>query len=416
MKFLACLLFLFSPVLTKAVNYYVNPSSDSTKETGSITTPWKSLASVNASMRRFKPGDSILLKKGELYYDQLEITCSGTAAAPIVFTTFGNASAIPVFLFKKEGAEGYTAIHLHRSKYIVLDGFEITDDRMDKENRFLVANVDIAVDIDTSDFIVVKNCKVSLVGVGVNIKGSKNIIYKCRFDNLRMIRNTPEGDDDYGANPVVIAGPDNIISNCFFKDCWANSYDYQFDGGAIEMFGASADNNKITNNVAINCNGFLEIGSINEGSADNTLVAQNNIINCGELVYINNGGKYKIGVSHLWIFSNNIINSVNRLTNPTSMIGMRTILPNRGMINLEGNVFWLTSGINVGRANQFLNGQLIHKNNTYYMSSGTLNFPPDASESIIDKNSPSLNQLLSQHPGLKNMDIFPFIYLPGLYR
>lgn len=396
-----------------ATNYYINPSSDSAKETGSITTPWKNFDGVNVSMKVFKPGDTIFLKRGELYYGSLHITCSGTPGAPIVFTNYGTAAALPVILFnsKANNGNGYNAFNLYHCHDIEIYGLEITDDRIDPLSHEQQANISVAINIDSSESIRIKKMNISLVGIGVNMAGNNNTVDSCKIHNLRMVKNTVDGDDDYGANPIVLAGSGNTVVHCFFKDCWANSYDYRFDGGAIEVFGNGTSNNKILNNTAINCDGFMEIGSLNEGVCNDNLVAGNTIINCGELVYISTGGKYRIMVNNLQFSGNIIIHSINQLTMPTSMIGMQTPLQTAGMIRLNDNVFWLTSGINLARKDQFINGQLIHNKNIFYMSSGELNFEKNASELLINSQSPEAKKLLAAHTNLPSMDYFPLTYL-----
>ncbi|MFT3911847.1 MAG: hypothetical protein QM737_20650 [Ferruginibacter sp.] len=412
MKPVFFLLFVFCSLFTRATNYYVNPSSDSTKEKGSIDNPWKTIASVNVSMKKFKAGDTIFLKRGELYFDRLVISCSGTVNAPIVFTYYGSAASKPVFIFKAaNAAPGYESIRLNKSQYVVIDGFEITDDTMDPEGHAHTANVVAAIDIDASSFISIKNMDISLVGTGVSINGDKNLVDKCNIKNLRMIRNTVGGSDDYGANAIVISGADNTISNCFFKDCWGNSFDYTFYGGVIKISGTLISNNKIQNNTAINCDGFMEIAGMENASLDNILVLNNNIINCDELVYVGAGGKYKINVNNLEFQGNNIINTISRLPSPPSMISIKTGEDAKGIVNLQDNIFWITSALNIANESQVSAGQLVHENNIYYMISGKLNFRENESESVINKDAELLKKLASKHPNISNIDQLPFLYL-----
>lgn len=367
---------------------------------------------VNAFMKSFKPGDSIFLKRGEIFHTALEIRCSGTEKAPIVFTSYGNSLVSPLFLFRgSKTAENFSAVKFINCRYIVFEGLQITDDRIDAKDHAVQANIAVAINIDNSDFITIRKMDVSLVGVGVNVVGNKNLVDSCKFKNLRMIKNTPGGDDDYGANPVVLAGSGNTVSNCFFKECWANSFDYTFDGGAIEVFGPVTDSNRIINNTAINCDGFMEIGSLTGGSCNNILVSGNTIINCGELVYMSTDGKYKISVHNLQFFNNVIIHSVHQLTHPTSMIGMKTASDSKGIVNLQNNIFWLSSGIDVARNSQFTNGQMVHRNNTYYLPAGKLNFIADTSDLILNKNSPISKKLLAMHPEFSDLDQYPYILL-----
>ncbi len=49
-------------------------------------------------------------------------------------------------------------------------------------------------------------------------------------------------------------------------------------------------------NTAINCNGFLEIGSGSGGVANNNVVAYNKVINCGSLGEFHNAGNFAVKV------------------------------------------------------------------------------------------------------------------------
>src|SRR5207249_2272724 len=142
---------------------------------------------------------------------------------------------------------------------------------------------------------------ISLVGVGVEVHGDFNTITTSKFGNLRMVNNTPvsvNGNDDYGANPLVVSGNDNTVSYNSFKDCWATSFDYGYDGGAVELFGGYS-RNKILYNTAINCNGFMEIGSSTGGTASDNLIAYNLLINNGLLTWANIGGSFGVSVINL---------------------------------------------------------------------------------------------------------------------
>jgi hypothetical protein len=76
---------------------------------------------------------------------------------------------------------------------------------------------------------------VSYEGAGVVIRGND------LHDNDVMIRNTPGGNDDYGATGVSVVktvGPTLVEGNRI----WGNralSYDYGWDGGAMDLYGAS---------------------------------------------------------------------------------------------------------------------------------------------------------------------------------
>ena len=367
---------LLVAVIANATNYYVDPSSTASTQSGTLAAPWKTLSQVQSAMGSFAAGDFIYFKKGETFSGSLNITKSGTATAPITFAAYGTAAAAP--LFTGTSAQLFT---ISNRQYIVFDGFKVTDLTLDPNDRNLESIINIAFEIDGSNYITVKNCDISLVGVGINMVGSYNTMDHNTIGNLRMIKNTPGGDDDYGANPVVISGANNNITSNYFKDCWAYSYDYTYDGGAIEMYGATNNNNKIMYNTAVNCDGFMEIGFSGGGATNDNQVAYNKIVNCGELVYISNSGTYSTAVNNLQFYNNVIVHTVNQLTMPTSMIGMSTSSSTANIVNMKNNIFWLTTGIDVARNGEFTGTQLTHTNNVYHLGTGSvLNFTLSSSE------------------------------------
>jgi hypothetical protein len=67
----------------------------------------------------------------------------------------------------------------------------------------------------------------------------------------------------------------NTITNNYFHDCWANSYDYTYDGGAVEFYGSGSSNNFIGYNTFYDCNGVVENGSGNGGTINNNKFVYN---------------------------------------------------------------------------------------------------------------------------------------------
>jgi hypothetical protein len=73
--------------------YYVDATGGNDSNSGTSTaTPWKTLAKVMSAARNLKPGDQILLKRGEIWRERLIIdnVANGTASAPIVFGAYGS--------------------------------------------------------------------------------------------------------------------------------------------------------------------------------------------------------------------------------------------------------------------------------------------------------------------------------------
>lgn len=350
-----------------ATNYFVDPSSPSTTANGQLGTPWKTLAQVSSASYNLKPGDSVFFKRGQIYTGRLTIGCSGTITAPIVFTHYGSG-ALPEF-----NNAFSDIINIYNRQYIVIDGMKIIDRSISETDRTVQAKVSYAINIDNSPYCSIKNCDISRVGVAISVTNGSNFteITGNTIYNLRMVRNTPTSvnpDDDYGANPMVIGSSNNTITKNKFSECWALSYDYGFDGGAVEFFGNAMNNNTIMYNEAVNCNGFLEIGSNSNGKSDNTVIAYNKIINCGIIGVYQNGSTFSVTVTNLKYHNNTIIETIKQYTKPNALFWMAGT-GTTGMLTLTNNVFWLSSGVNVASA-KFNSGQMLHSNNVFRMSAG----------------------------------------------
>jgi parallel beta-helix repeat protein len=96
MKNIFTLLFLFSLSTAKAANYYFSAVSGndahSSAQARNASTPWKTIGKLNSFFSLLKPGDSVLLERGETFYGSIVIRKSGTAALPIVIGAYGTGS------------------------------------------------------------------------------------------------------------------------------------------------------------------------------------------------------------------------------------------------------------------------------------------------------------------------------------
>ncbi len=389
------IIFIFSllTINTVAKNYFVNPSAYSSAQKATKKEPWKSLDSVNKNMNLFSSGDTIFLKSGELFIGTLQITASGLAKAPLVFMSYGDPTMRPLFQYPlpdNNPQPNRVAIRLYKSSYVVISGISIADTTMDIRDHSAIANVAYAVSLDKCSNVTLNNVDVSLVGIGIEIKGDNNLVSNCKIHNLRMIVNTPNNEnDDYGAVAVVLGGSNNKIENNVFMNCWGTSVDFGYDGGGIEVFGNQASNNRIENNIVINCNGFMEFGSNSGGLCTNTVITNNFLINNGLIFYIHNGGAFNLAVSKL-NFNNNIIaETANLFTRQSYLIGIGPNRPDKNdIINIKNNLFliYTESDLLASKLKPFAKNKFTHTGNIYYLKGGKLNFDPEKSEVILDSD------------------------------
>ena len=391
---IACFTLMFSlcAYVSFATNYYVNPSSTATSALGTLDAPWKTIAQVNAGTTLLVPGDTVFFKRGESFLGELFCWRSGTYAKPIVYTAYGTGEK-PSFTNTKSDV-----IAMYNRQFVVIDGLKVIDNTMDVNDHSITAKISYAIVVDNSSYCTIKNCDISLVGIGLEVtNGSNNTTITSNYiHNLRIVRNTVGGDDDYGANAMVIGSSSNIIMYNKFESCWAYCYDYGHDGGAIEFFGLNMNENIVEFNTAIECDGFAEVGSNADGTAIDNLFAYNKIINCGPLGVFHNDSGFTVMVYNTNFFNNVIVDNHKLFESVTGLFwfGDNT---KADVVFLKNNIVWLTSGVNFVN-NNIDTLKMVHEHNIYRMTNGTLGVNLDPSEILL--NNTGANSLFMDTSGL----------------
>lgn len=351
--------------------YYLDPNSTSTIFNGTISSPLKSIAQLD--LISLFPGDSIFFKRGTTFEGVLNLRYSGSEQLPIVYTNYGIGD-LPKFTTLTTNLVNFMSV-----RYVILNGIQIIDYTINPNDHYTKANISSGINLNASSYCTISSCDISIVGVGITIGiGSNyNSIIKNNIHDLRMVRNTPKtinGNDDYGANGIIVKSSNNQIISNNFEECWANSYDYNYDGGAIEFFGATLNNNKVIGNTVLNSNGFIEIGSGVNGICENTIIAYNKVINSAGTGTFQTTGKFAIQVNNFQYYNNNFIETIRQFTMPYYLFYSSQRLPPNGMLVIKNNIFWLSSGVNVFPS-YFNNASLVHNNNFYRMSAGFVGLP-----------------------------------------
>jgi hypothetical protein len=85
----AALIFALTPIASYGSTYYVSSSKGSDANSGlSEQTPWKTLRRIN--LASFAPGDVVLLRRGDVWREQLRPRFSGSPGSPIRFSGYGS--------------------------------------------------------------------------------------------------------------------------------------------------------------------------------------------------------------------------------------------------------------------------------------------------------------------------------------
>lgn len=238
-------------------NFYVSSSTGSDSNSG--TSPedaWATLEHVYDARSSMDAGDTILFKRGDHFMGPFRWRASGAEDHPITFGNYGEGD-LPLF----ELAPGST---------------------VELENRDLFY-------FENASYSIVKNCDISLTGMGVVFLGTSHCTMENnRITNLKNLVNTcgEPGTymsyEHYGANGPTLNGSDNFVIGNYFEGNYASSCDFEFNGGAIELYG-DVNRNQVLYNTFVDNGGVAEFGSADmNGMADN-LFAYNLMINNGAM-------------------------------------------------------------------------------------------------------------------------------------
>jgi hypothetical protein len=284
-------------------NYYVDSVNGSDANDGlSADKPLKSLNKVN--QLDLKPGDGVNFAKGSTFNGELEVRNSGTQDKPIVYRSYGTGE-MPVF---KNSGDGWKIAVNVTGSHNVLDGLKLED---------ATIGVQFA---DGADGNTLQNSEATNVGRGVDVEGDGNDIRSNYFHDLKMVIDTAGGNDDNGANGVVIHSSNTTIENNRFERNIASSHDYGKDGGAVEIY---AFKNKEINNTVIRGNtvsdsdGFIEVGADGRTAVNNTLIENNVSKNNGLFSVIHNAAMSKASDEDNAVIKNYVVQN-NTITEQTT--------------------------------------------------------------------------------------------------
>ncbi len=166
--------------------YYVDSTSGNDNHKGtSLSTAWKTLAKVNATV--FSPGDRILFRSGSTWTGQLWPKGSGTEGQPIVIDTYGGVAKAVI----SGGGAAEDAVLLKNQEYWEIRNLEVTNTGTSPGVRRGVRIM--AVDYGEAHHIYVQDLDVHDVNGSNQMKENGGITYHCagdkkpsRFVDLRI--------------------------------------------------------------------------------------------------------------------------------------------------------------------------------------------------------------------------------------
>ena len=368
MLILLSIIFMFTPAAQAAGDvYYVDATGgDDVGNDGiSTTTAWKTLNKVNSW--DFYPGDRILFRKGETWTGNLMINDSGENGNPITFSSYGTGEK-PVI---RNPGTWTRSITIRDADYIVIDGFLLKDSHQ--------TGVYIK---DDSDHNIVRNCECVSMGSCVEVvtNSEYNLLTHNEVHDMTMRVNDIEPDNnDGGANGFLIRSPNNEISYNSCVNCIAESYDYGFDGGIIELYGDTS-NTYVHHNWSKNSDGFLEVGG-NPGVANNVRISHNvSVNNRGLFSVIHLTGVFGTTISNFRMDNNTLIDTADHGKTSYALMRFGTISPGKNFI-FRNNIVML------GDFSYFSLYSFDRRNNLYH-------FLDPATQFIRSGQSPEISEIM----------------------
>jgi hypothetical protein len=343
-----------------AATFFVDAEAGDDDAVGtSEATAWRTIDRVNGI--NLEPGDTVSFKRGQTFAGQLHVRDDGEPADPIRIGAYG-AGARPI-IDAGGGDEYSTCVWLDYADHVVIADL-------------LLRNAHYAgVYIDGATGVEVRGNEMTDVGIGVSLLGDGNLVTGNEMHDLHMVVDTPGGDDDYGANGVVVGTSDNEISYNQMRNCVAPSNDYGVDGGAIEFYGDVA-RNLVHHNQAFDSEGFLEIGGqAGDVNADN-VVAYNLIVDTNGFGYFHIGGAspFTVELSNLRIEHNTIV-----MQDDASYVFGFSDVPEADDVLIRNNVVVSDDAPIAQRAG------FTHDHNLFWrQDDGALGLEPDASDVVGD--------------------------------
>jgi len=160
-------------MLTESVTtYFVDQVNGNDSNSGlSTTAAWKTLAKVNSAT--FKPGNQILLNRGNTWAETLTLPSSGKAGAPIVFGAYGSG-ALPLI---DGGNVRSQCVSGNAQSYITLQDLATQNSTGDQWGMY-----------GTFSNVLIQRCTVHAgAAAGITVTGTNSHISNCVFDHQGLM-------------------------------------------------------------------------------------------------------------------------------------------------------------------------------------------------------------------------------------
>ena len=395
--------------------YYIASNGNDSFGGTAMNTAWRTINKLQQALDNdiIQPGDQIKFRCGDSFTGKLIWSTiwgythvSGTSIAPITITSYtdpaNGSTAKPKFFYPTSlpgEASGRILFWIVGVNYINFNNLEFTDNANDPTDKATPANLGTPIKFGSDGeaqchHCTVRNCRITFCGMGVIFIGDFNIMEFNVLMNFKNLTSTATPTtEDVGATAFTLTGDNNQILSNYVEGAWAESIDFGWNGGCIEMYNQSS-NNIIKYNTFVDCGGVSEYGASNGGNglpALGNIMAYNKVINCGCAIYCNIGGEFAMQVGGLKVYNNVFIETTDSRfsAGPNFGAGLVTpaviasanangvddalfatnITPAASLwLDLQNNYIQLTNNMNVVRSH--LRSRTNHQYNVYKFSGG----------------------------------------------
>ncbi|MBM2620712.1 hypothetical protein JIG36_34955 [Actinoplanes sp. LDG1-06] len=226
---------------TERIDVHVDCNKGNDGNKGTLAQPLRSVDA--ATSRSLDAGTVVGLARGCTWQTRIELRGDGTSSKPVKLTAYGSG-AQPVI--NGGGTDNESAVLL-TGRYQVVENIRVTNAQ---KNGIVVHGENSGVRSSTIDN----------TGVGVQFRARDTFADKVKVRDLKMVKDTPGGDDDYGAVGFLVEAHGVEIGYSSCTNCRAPSNDYGHDGGFVEVWNYG-DNLDVHHSTGSNTQGILEIGA-----------------------------------------------------------------------------------------------------------------------------------------------------------
>lgn len=237
------------PVTASAATYYVDSrSGDDSVGQPTVTQPWRSLGRLGGV--RLDPGDTVKLRSGSRWSEQLSIDSDGIDGRPVRVARYGKGKP-PVIT-------GVADCVVISGAYVHVSG--IVADRCGNAG-FTINGYGDAVRFSRAT-----RSAIGIFATSTSRDATISRNYIARNNKMFTLTRRPKWDDA-GAFGVLLHGVSADVGYNRIIGQVAFSYDFGRDGSAVEVYGAKLSrihHNRATDNLT-----FIELG--NSETADTTI-------------------------------------------------------------------------------------------------------------------------------------------------